>query len=67
MPHSLKVRLKKLQRKGELSDRDIDRIFNALEQEPTEKPLCDRNICISNEYNDIGCDECIVNKAEREE
>ena len=31
-------------------------------KEPTEKPMCDRNICISNEYNGIGCDECIVNK-----
>lgn len=24
-------------------------------------PSCDRNICISNEYNGIGCDECICN------
>ena len=38
----------------------------ALSQEPTEKPMCDRNICISNEYNGIGCDECIVNKVEQE-
>lgn len=38
-----------------------------IEQEPTEKSMCDRNICISNEYNGIGCDECIVNKAESEE
>lgn len=22
---------------------------------------CDRNICVSNEYNGIGCDECICN------
>ncbi len=22
---------------------------------------CDRNICLSNEYNDIGCDKCICN------
>ena len=34
MPHSLRVRLKNLQRKGELTDKDIDRIFKALEQEP---------------------------------
>jgi len=39
---------------------------DALSQEPTEKPMCDRNICISNEYNGIGCDECIVNKVEQE-
>ena len=23
---------------------------------------CDRNLCTQNEYNGIGCDECIVNK-----
>ena len=34
------------------------------EQEPTDKPMCDRNICLNNEYNGIGCEECIVNKAE---
>ena len=34
MPHSLRVRLKNLQRKGELTERDIDRIFKALDQEP---------------------------------
>lgn len=34
MPHSLRVRLKNLQRKGELTEKDIDRIFKALEQEP---------------------------------
>jgi len=34
MPHSLRVKLKNLQRKGELTDKDIDRIFKALEQEP---------------------------------
>ena len=43
-----------------------DMAIKALSQEPTEKPMCDRNICISNEYNGIGCDECIVNKAEQE-
>lgn len=32
MPHSLRVRLKNLQRKGELTETDIDRIFKALEQ-----------------------------------
>ena len=40
--------------------------IQALSQEPTEKPMCDRNICLSNEYNGIGCDECIVNNAEQE-
>ena len=27
-----------------------------------DKIYCDRNLCISNEYNNIGCGECIVNK-----
>ncbi len=44
----------------------LDMAIQALSQEPTEKPMCDRNICISNEYNGIGCDECIVNKVEQE-
>ena len=30
--------------------------------EPQEK-YCDRNICIKNEYNGIGCDECEVTKS----
>lgn len=41
-------------------------VLDILEQEPTDKPMCDRNICISNEYSGIGCDKCIVNKAEQE-
>ncbi len=41
--------------------------IQALSQEPkAEKPMCDRNICLSNEYNGIGCEECVVNKAEQE-
>ena len=28
---------------------------------------CDRNICISNEYNGIGCDECEITKANKKE
>lgn len=34
-------------------------------QEPkTEPKYCDRNICVSNEYNGIGCDECEVTKSQ---
>ena len=33
----------------------------ALEQEPA---YCDRNICLKNEYNGIGCDECEVTKSQ---
>lgn len=28
---------------------------------------CDRNVCIQNEYNGIGCDECIYNPIESED
>ncbi len=38
-----------------------ERAVKALEQEPK---YCDRNICISNEYNGIGCDECEVTKSQ---
>ena len=41
MPHSLRVRLKNLQRKGELTEKDIDRIFKALEKEPCKE--CEHN------------------------
>lgn len=33
----------------------------ALEQEPK---YCDRNICLRNEYNGMGCDECEVTKSQ---
>ena len=29
-----------------------------------ELKYCDRNICVSNEYNNIGCDECEVTKSQ---
>ena len=34
------------------------------DKEPSEddKIYCDRNLCTQNDYNGIGCDECIVNK-----
>jgi len=35
--------------------------IKALRQEPK---YCDRNICIKNEYNGIGCDECEVTKSQ---
>ena len=31
---------------------------------PQESKYCDRNICISNEYNGIGCNECEVTKSQ---
>lgn len=33
---------------------------------PQEPKYCDRNICISNEYNGISCDECEVTKSQEE-
>lgn len=35
----------------------METVKRALEQEPK---YCDRNICMANEYNGIGCDECEV-------
>ena len=28
------------------------------------KLTCDRNICLKNEYNNIGCEDCVVTKGE---
>lgn len=41
----------------------VDRIMDlpSVEQEPK---YCDRNICIQNEYNGIGCDECNVSNGD---
>lgn len=41
----------------------VDELSNLkpLEQEPR---YCDSNICVSNEYNGIGCDECEVTKSQ---
>ena len=36
-------------------------ILDYLEKEPK---YCDRNICLKNEYNGIGCDECEVTKSQ---
>jgi len=35
--------------------------WRATKQEPA---YCDRNICIKNEYNGVGCDECEVTKSQ---
>ena len=39
----------------------LDMAIKALEQEPK---YCDRNICLKNEYNGIGCNECEVTKSQ---
>lgn len=39
----------------------LDMAIKALEKEPK---YCDRNICIRNEHNGIGCGECEVTKSQ---
>ena len=41
MPHSLKVRLKNLNRDGVLSDNDIEKIFHALDTQVKLERLCE--------------------------
>ena len=41
------------------------RLFDKLlSVNPQEPKYCDRNICLKNEYNGIGCDECEVTKSQ---
>ena len=35
-----------------------------VDKENEKTKYCDRNICVSNEYNGIGCDECEVTKSQ---
>lgn len=42
-------------------------IADCLRELPSVNPqpkYCDRNICVSNEYNGVGCDECEVTKSQ---
>ena len=32
--------------------------------EKTEEKYCDRNICLKNEYNNVGCEDCEVTKSQ---
>ena len=43
----------------------LEKAIEALKNRPIREceKYCDRNICISNEYNGIGCDECEVTKS----
>jgi hypothetical protein len=38
--------------------------MEVLEKQMQEPKYCDRNICLRNEYNGIGCDECEVTKSQ---
>ena len=42
----------------------VDYIEIMSSVKPQEPKYCDRNICIKNEYNGIGCDECEVTKSQ---
>ena len=42
----------------------LDRIKQLPSVTLQEPKYCDRNICIKNEYNGIGCDECEVTKSQ---
>ena len=41
----------------------LDEINKLSSVNPQEPKYCDRNICLKNEYNGIGCDECEVTKS----
>lgn len=38
---------------------DVDEAYNLMYEETTQRE-CDRNICLRNEYNGIGCENCEV-------
>ena len=41
----------------------IDNKMSELKEE--NKLTCDRNICLKNEYSNIGCEDCVVTKGEQ--
>ena len=44
---------------------EVETLPSVNPQEPkTEPKYCDRNICVSNEYNGIGCEDCEVTKSQ---
>ena len=49
-------------------EKDFLTWLNAEYKEPTAKneaKYCDRNICLKNEYNNIGCEDCEVTKSQK--
>ena len=44
---------------------DYQKMIRTLTVNLQEPKYCDRNICIKNEYNGIGCDECEVTKSQK--
>lgn len=55
-----KIVIESQEEKEVIINAQLDRLKSEIEPK-----TCDRNICIRNEYNGIGCDECEVTK-ERE-
>lgn len=55
MPHSLRSRIKKFHHQGLLSDKDRDRILNALDYEwiPIAEPIPDTEVLCCNQRGDI--------------
>ena len=49
---------------SETEDKKAKALFMAIQALEQEQKYCDRNICIKNEYNGIGCDECEVTKSQ---
>ena len=49
--------------KREIASRAVLQIIDKYREEQDPK-YCDRNICVSNEYNGIGCNECEVTKSQ---
>ena len=43
---------------------DLIKAFEDMGLIKQEPRYCDRNICLKNEYNEIGCDECEVTKSQ---
>ena len=48
-----------------LDGKDRAALTAIIEESEQEPKYCDRNICIQNEYNGIGCDECEVTKSKK--
>ena len=55
--------------KGFETYNDYSQLFDFVDTlssvKPQEPKYCDRNICLRNEYNGIGCDECEVTKSQK--
>ena len=43
--------------------KSVDKYIDSINTTVQWPKYCDRNICTSNEYNGIGCDECEVTKS----